>query len=139
MNRMLLKLAMTVMVGGVLHTTSAATQESGPARKGAGVRIIGEPSLERVDPGFAIVRWTSETPGGSPAHVGIVRYGMEPTNLSQTANSPIRLNPDHSYTVFRVRMDGLKPRTTYYFTVESTDANGKSDGVKSKVKHFTTS
>jgi hypothetical protein len=35
-------------------------------------------------------------------------------------------------------MDGLRPRTTYYYTVDSIEANGKSDGVRSTVKHFTT-
>jgi hypothetical protein len=139
MNQLLLKLAMAAMVGSVLHGARAATGESHTAGKGEGARIAGGPSIERVDPGFAIVRWTSKTPGGTPVHVGIVRYGTDPTDLNQTASSPIRLNPDHPYTVFRVRMDGLTPRTTYHYTVESTDANGKSDGVKSAIKRFTTS
>jgi hypothetical protein len=38
-----------------------------------------------------------------------------------------------------VRVDGLAPRTTYYYTVDSMEANGKGDGVKSVVKRFTTS
>jgi hypothetical protein len=37
-----------------------------------------------------------------------------------------------------VRLDDLKPRTTYYYTVDSMEATGKSDGVKSPVNHFTT-
>jgi hypothetical protein len=37
-----------------------------------------------------------------------------------------------------VRIQGLKPATTYYYTVESEEANGKSDGVISGVKRFTT-
>lgn len=41
-------------------------------------------------------------------------------------------------TIFRVRMDGIKPQTTYYYTVDSTGADGKGDAVKSAVKHFTT-
>jgi hypothetical protein len=94
--------------------------------------------MERVDPAFAIVRWTSNNPGGSPEHYGVVHYGTNPKDLRQTAKSPIRLNPGHSYTVFRVRMDELTPQTTYYYTVESMEANGNPDGVKSSVKHFTT-
>jgi len=35
-------------------------------------------------------------------------------------------------------MDGLNPRTTYYYAVDSMEANGKADEVKSTVKHFTT-
>jgi phosphodiesterase/alkaline phosphatase D-like protein len=71
-------------------------------------------------------------------HYGIVHYGTDPKDLSQTAKSPIRLNQGQSYTVFRVRMEGLKPRTTYYYRVTSEESNGKSDGVKSTVNTFTT-
>ena len=138
MNRLLLKLAMVVTVGSLLHSTSAAAQVSPTTKKAARVRITHGPEIERADPDFAIIRWTSNNPGGSPEHYGIVRYGTDPTKLNQTAKSPIRLNPGHSYTVFRVRMDGLKPRTTYYYTVDSMEANGKGDRVKSTVKHFTT-
>jgi purple acid phosphatase-like protein len=138
MNKVLLKPAMVVTVCSLLYSTPAATQVSPTTNKAARVRIMQGPVIERADPDFAIIRWTSNNPGGSPEHFGIVRYGTNPTKLNQTAKSPIRLNPGHSYTVFRVRMDGLKPRTTYYYTVDSTEANGKDDGVKSAVKHFTT-
>jgi phosphodiesterase/alkaline phosphatase D-like protein len=37
-----------------------------------------------------------------------------------------------------VRIEGLKPRTTYYYTVTSEESNGTSDGVKSTVGKFTT-
>jgi len=37
-----------------------------------------------------------------------------------------------------VRMDELKPRTTYYYTVGAVESNGKDDDFKSEVKHFTT-
>ena len=138
MNKLLLKLAMVVTVCSLLYSTPAATQVSPMTNKAARVRIMQGPEIERADPDFAIVRWTSNNPGGSPEHYGIVHYGTDPTKLNQTATSPIRLNPGHSYTVFRVRMGGLKPRTTYYYTVDSTEANGKGDEVKSAVKHFTT-
>ena len=138
MNKLLLKLAMVVTVGSLLYSTPAATQVSPTTNKAARVRIRQGPEIERVDPDFAIIKWTSDNPGGSPEHYGIVRYGTDPTKLNQMAKSPIRLNPGHSYSVFRVRMDGLKPRTTYYYTVGSTEGNGKGDGLKSAVKHFTT-
>jgi hypothetical protein len=115
-----------------------AAQQSPTTKKAARVQITRGPEIERVDPELAIIRWTSNNPGGSPVHYGVVRYGTDPRNLSRTAKSPIRLNPGHSQTVFRVRMDGLNPRTTYYYTVESMEANGRSDQVKSTVKRFTT-
>ena len=138
MNRLLLKLTMTVMIGCLLYPTLADTQESPTTTKAVRVRITQGPQIERVDPDFAIIKWTCNNPGGSPVHLGIVRYGTDPKNLSRTAQSPLRLNPVHSYTVFRVRMEALKPRTTYYYTVDSMEANGKADAVKSAVKHFTT-
>jgi phosphodiesterase/alkaline phosphatase D-like protein len=141
MTRLLPKLAIVVTAGSLLHPIPAATQVSPVSpttNKAARVWITHGPEIERADPDFAIIRWTSNNPGGSPEHYGIVRYGTDPTKVNQTAKSPIRLNPDHSYTVFRVRMDGLKPRTTYYYTVDSMEANGKGDRVKSTVKHFTT-
>jgi phosphodiesterase/alkaline phosphatase D-like protein len=138
MNRLPLKLAMVVTVGSLLHSTAAAAQVSPTTKKAARVRITQEPEIERVDPDFAIIRWTSNNPGGSPEHCAIVHYGTDPTKLNQTAQSPLRLNPGHSHTVFRVRMGGLKPGTTYYYTVDSMEANGQSDGLKSTVRHFTT-
>jgi hypothetical protein len=138
MNRLLLKPAMVVTAVSLLYSIPAATQVSPSTNKAARVRIMQGPEIERADPDFAIIRWTSNNPGGSPEHFGLVRYGTDPTKLNRTAKSPIRLNPGHSSIVFRVRMDGLKPRTTYYYTVDSMEANGKGDRVKSTVKHFTT-
>jgi phosphodiesterase/alkaline phosphatase D-like protein len=67
-----------------------------------------------------------------------VHYGTDPKDLSQTAKSPLRLNHSHRYTVFRVRIDDLKPQTTYYYRVGSEESNGESDRVKSTVYKFTT-
>jgi purple acid phosphatase-like protein len=67
-----------------------------------------------------------------------VHYGTDPKNLSQTAKNPIRLNPNHSSTVFRVNLYDLPPKTTYYYTVESMDSSGKSDRIKGPIKAFTT-
>ena len=138
MYRLLLKLAMVVTVGSLLHSTPAAAQVSPTTKKAARVRITQGPEIERADPDFAIIRWTSNNPGGSPEHWGIVNYGTDPTRLNQTAQSPIRLNPGHSHTVFRVRMGGLRPGTTYYYTVDSMEANGNGDQMESPIRHFTT-
>jgi len=37
-----------------------------------------------------------------------------------------------------VRIDGLTPKTTYYYTVDSVNARSASDGVASPVKTFMT-
>src|SRR6202790_3106007 len=103
-------------------------QESPTTAKAARVRIIQGPEIELAKEQLTIIRWTTNNPGGSPVHYGVVHYGTDPKDLSQTAKSPIRLNPDHPSTIFRVRIDNLKPRTTYYYTVDSMEANGSGDG-----------
>jgi hypothetical protein len=113
-------------------------KEIPPAPPIARVRITQGPKLEIARENSAIIRWTSNNPGGSDEHFGVVHYGPNPKELSQTAKSPIRLNRNHSYTVFRVRVQGLTPRMTYYYTVDSMQASGRSDGVKSPVEHFST-
>ena len=87
---------------------------------------------------LTVIRWTVNNPGGLPVHYGAVHYGRDPKNLSQTAKNPIRLNPNHSSTVFRVNLYDLPPKTTYYYAVESMDSSGKSDGITSSIKTFTT-
>ena len=77
-------------------------------------------------------------PRGDDEHYGVVHYGTNPEDLSQTAKGHIRLNPAHPETIFRVRMDDLKPQTTYYYKVTSMGADGESDGVESPVNEFTT-
>jgi len=138
MNRLLLKLAMSVMVACLFYSTPAGAQVAPTTKKAESVKITQGPEIERADSYLTIVRWTTNNPGGSPEHYGVVHYGTNPKDLSQTAKSPIRLNPSHSDTVFRVRIDGLQPGTTYYYKVDSMEANGSGDGVKSTVNHFTT-
>ncbi len=138
MNAVSVRFWIAVIAGCLLTSISAVTQVSPSTTKASHVRITEGPEMERVDPDFAIIRWTSNNPGGSPEHLAVVHYGTTPKELSQTAKSPIRLNPSHPYTVFRVRMDDLKPRTKYFYKVDSMEANGKSDGVTSGVKQFTT-
>src|ERR1700740_1043319 len=127
MNRLLLKL---VLVTSVLSLTPGATQVSPTTATSARIRITQGPELESARPNLVIIRWTSNNPGGSPEHYGVVHYGTNPKDLRGTAKSPIRLNPDHASTIFRVRLDDLKPGTTYYYTVGSMEANGTDDGTK---------
>ena len=138
MNRLVLKLAVMVLVSNVLCLTPGAAQVSPSTAKAARVRVMQGPELESAKPDLVIIRWVSNNPGGAPEHYGVVHYGTNPKDLSQTAKSPIRLNPSHTSTVFRVRVDDLPPRTTYYYKIDSMEPNGKSDGLTSPVKHFTT-
>ena len=138
MNKLLVKLAITATAGSLLFSNPMVAQLSPTTPKAARVRITQGPEAELSKEFLTIIRWTTNNPGGSPEHYGIVRYGTDPKNLSQTAKSPIRLNPNHPSTIFRVRMDGLKLGTTYYYTVESEESNGTNDSLKSPVKQFAT-
>ena len=136
MNRLLLTLAITTTIGSLLAFQPAAAQLLPPAKKAERVEITKAPALELATDHLTIIRWTTNNPGGSDVHYGIVQYGTDPKDLSQTAKNPIRLNRSHSETVFRVRLQDLKPRATYYYTVTSEESNGKNDGVKSTVNKF---
>jgi hypothetical protein len=70
-------------------------------------------------------------------HYGIVHYGTDPKNLSETAKSPMRLNPDHRSTIFRVRLTGLQSGTKYYYTVGAEGSDGTVDKMESAIKQFT--
>jgi hypothetical protein len=132
------KLAIVALVGGVLSSSPAVAQILPPAKKAEHVRIIKGPALELALDDLAIVRWTSTNPGGDDEHFAVAHYGTDSSDLSQTAKSHIRLNQTHPETIFRVRIPGLKPQTTYYYWVTSMGADGRSDGVKSGVNQFTT-
>jgi phosphodiesterase/alkaline phosphatase D-like protein len=138
MKKSLFVVAITLVMGTLLCSTPTAGQLLPPGKRAAHVQIAEGPELESTHDTQAIIRWTSNNPGGSDEHYAILHYGTDPNNLNLTAKSHIRLNQQHSYTVFRVRALDLKPHTTYYYTVDSGDASGASDGVTSPINTFTT-
>jgi hypothetical protein len=130
-NRLLLKLAIAATVGSLLSANPTAAQILPPQKRAERVEITKVPTLEMAHDDLAIVRCTTTNPRGDDEHFGVVRYGTDPEDLNQTAQGHIRLNRAHPETIFRVRMGGLRPQTTYYYTVTSTDSGGESDGVES--------
>ena len=138
MNRLLMNLAITAAVGSLFSSSPIVAQNPPPAPKAAHVEITKAPELEIALDNLAIIRWTTNNPGGDDDHLAVVHYGTDPNELSQTAKSPIRLNQTHPETIFRARLNHLKPETTYYYTVTSMGADGQSDGVESTVSKFTT-
>jgi len=132
MKKVLLTLSMLVLSGSLL------AQESPVTPRAVRVQISAGPEVPLVGGYLTVIRWTVNNPGGLPVHYGVVHYGTDRKDLNQTAKNPIRLNPNHSSTVFRVSLYDLPPKTTYYYTVESMDSSGKSDGVTSPIKTFTT-
>ena len=138
MSNMTTKRLVTAVIGGLLCVSPALAQMMPPAAKAPSVTITQQPTLESAHDDIAILRWTTNNPGGSDDHFAVVYYGTSPGALTETAKSHIRLNRGHSDTMFRVRLAGLQPNTTYYYAVTSTDGNGTSDGAQSGVGQFTT-
>ena len=132
MNKALLALSITILSGSLL------AQESPITPRAERVQISEGPEVPLVGGYLTVIRWTVNNPGGLPVHYGVVHYGSDPNNLSQTTKNSIRLNPNHSSTVFRVNLYDLPPKTTYYYAVESMDSSGKSVGITSLIKTFTT-
>ena len=130
-------LTLTAAAGSLLTANRLAAQVSPTTAKATHVRITQGPELESASEYLTIIRWTTNNPGGSPVHHGVVHYGTNPKDLNQIAKSPIRLNPGHTSTVFRVRISGLKAGVTYYYTAGSEESNGTDDKATSILKHFT--
>ena len=122
----------------ILLSSSLLAQESPITPRPERVQISAGPEVPLVGGYLTVIRWTVNNPGGLPVHYAVVHYGKNPKDLSETAKNSIRLNPDHSSTVFRVNLYDLPPKTTFYYKVESMDSSGKSDGVSSPIKTFTT-
>lgn len=147
MNRIHTKLVLLAVAASLLFSNSLIAQSNPytpktvlpPAPKAASVKIMQGPEPELVRNNWAIITWQTNNPGGTDQHNGIVHFGTSPNNLSQTAKSPIHLNREHPDTTFRVRVLGLSPQTTYYYTVGSEESTGVGDHVKSSVRSFTTS
>lgn len=132
MNKVLLAMSIMVLSGSLL------AQESPITPRAQRVQISAGPEVPLVGGYLTVIRWTVNNPGGLPVHYGVVQFGRDPKHLNQTAKNPVRLNPYHSSTVFRVNLYELPSKTTYYYTVASIDSSGRSDGVKSPINAFTT-
>jgi hypothetical protein len=134
----LLTVAITVVVNNLIAPQASAAQQRHVGHGSERRRIVTRPALESTTHNTAIIRWTANTRGGTAKHYGIVRYGTNPENLDQTARSPNKWNQSLPNMTYRVRIDGLTPGTTYYFTVDAAQAEGRGMGLKSPVSQFTT-
>jgi len=138
MTRLILTLPMTTTLAALVLPTRAAAQVLPPAKRAKHVRIVQAPQVELSVGHLTIIRWTTNNPGGTDEHYGVVQYGTDPKNLNKTAKSPIRLNQAHPHTTFRVRLDNLEQRMTYYYRVATEESSGRRDPLKSPIGKFTT-
>ena len=79
MNRLLVKLAIAAATGSLLCCGPIGAQIPPPAPRAAHVEIIKGPALEISHDDVAIVRWTTNNPGGDDDHYSVIRYRTNPT------------------------------------------------------------
>jgi len=114
------------VTGGDLNSSGQfKTEATGYSQ--AKFRFTNGPVLERVGNNDAVIAWSTNARSSS-----LLRYGTDANNLDQTATSP------WGQETHRVHVRNLKPNTTYYFTVESAQAEGTGMSDKSNVAPFTT-
>jgi len=115
--------------GGQMRPMSMGSgQASGSESHSTGaVRITNGPGVQNITGTTAMVFWNTSAPSGA-----VVRYGTSRDSLSQTAEEP------WGQTSHSVELKNLQPNTTYYFQIDSSQAQGTGTEVKSGVGTFRT-
>lgn len=130
----------TAAAGSLTVSDRLAAGDQGRISENASpVRIIQAPTLESSTDTSAIVRWTTNSVAGTTVRYGVVHFGVDPRQLSQVAKSQNRWNRGLPSMIYRVQVDNLEPGLTYYYSVETTNANGVSEGgMSSELYQFAT-
>lgn len=92
-------------------------------RNNGAPRITSGPTIETLDDHSAVVAWGTNVQGSSR-----VEYGLNGNDLAQVAEAPWGAGG----LTHRVRMDNLRPNTTYYFTIETEQARGSGREVEGR-------
>jgi hypothetical protein len=96
-------------------------------------RITNGPVVENVGNSWATVAWSTDTGGSS-----VVHYGTDRNRLTEMAETPYDVSKgDHGIT-HRVKIDHLRPGTTYFYVVDSGQGQGTGTEARSRVEEFTT-
>jgi hypothetical protein len=91
------------------------------------VQITQGPVVEALSGNSATIAWDTSAPSNT-----VLMYGTNPSSLNQTAEAPWGQNPH------RVTINNLQPNTTYFFQVQSSQAQGTGSGTMSGVQQFRT-
>ncbi len=94
---------------------------SAPGQTAQQFKISHGPVVEQLGPDSAVIAWTTSAPASS-----IVMYGTDANNLSQRAEAP------WGQQTHRVTVKNLKPNTTYWFEVQSGQAQGTGQMAQSQ-------
>jgi hypothetical protein len=124
------RIALASLAALLLLTLGAWAQTRAQAE-----RITNGPVVKNTTGTVAEIAWSTDAPGSS-----IVKYGSSPHALNETAEAPWggtkEPNGDYNHTVW---VKNLKPNTTYYFVVETTQGAGTGTQTQSQPKEFHTS
>lgn len=97
-------------------------------------RITNGPVVKKTTDTVAEIAWSTDAQGSS-----IVKYGTSPNALNETAEAPWggtkEANGDYNHTVW---VKNLKPNTTYYYRVETTQGAGTGTQTESQPQQFHT-
>lgn len=116
-------------------TTMGASQEA-PAAGGAlkqtqpdanAVKITQGPRVEHVTSTQAVIAWSTNVSAST-----VVNYGTDAKNLTERAQAP------WGSLTHRVTLKNLQPGKTYYFFVDSGQAQGSGTSVRSSLQQFQT-
>jgi phosphodiesterase/alkaline phosphatase D-like protein len=120
--------ALVAMVVLTFTVVAAAQNKAQPER------ITNGPVVKQTMDTVAQIAWSTDAPGSS-----IVKYGTSPNTLSEIAEAPWvatkESNGDFNHTVW---LKNLKPNTTYYFIVETTQGAGTGTQTQSQPNEFHT-
>jgi phosphodiesterase/alkaline phosphatase D-like protein len=96
-------------------------------------RITHGPVVESFGNSWATVAWSTDTGGSS-----VVHYGTDRNHLDKMAESPYAASRDEKGVTHRVKIDHLRPGTTYFYAVDSGQGQGTGTSADSSVEEFTT-
>lgn len=112
---------------------SSAAATGAPGKKEA-VRITNGPVAKNTSDTATEIAWSTDVQGSS-----IVKYGTSPNGLNQTAEAPWggtrEPNGDYNHSVW---VRNLKPNTTYYYLVATTQGAGTGTQAQSQPQEFHT-
>ncbi len=91
------------------------------------IQITQGPKVENTTDKTAVIAWSTNVQGST-----VVKFGTDQNNLNQMAQAP------WGGLTHRVTLRKLQPGTTYYFTVDSGQAQGTGTNTLSQVQSFTT-
>ena len=127
-------LTMKKMVIAILAALTLFGAAAWAQNKAQPERITNGPVVKKASGTIAEIAWSTDAPGSS-----IVKYGTSASALNETAEAPWggtkEPNGDYNHTVW---MKNLKPNTTYYFIVETTQGAGTGTQTQSQPKEFHT-